>query len=313
MDTLVQLENVTKRYGGMWALRECTLAIPGGHLAALVGPNGAGCRWPGRSVTCSPPTARQAWRSSPCTTCARAWLAALQVHHAYAAVAACHPASSPACQDLLSDFNSTYARAETTAALLQVVPVLIGAFVGAPVLARELETGTFRYAWTQGFGRWCWTVAKLVLLAVTVAAIAATLAVWSGLAITTGIYLRQRYLTPLTAGNPNLSGTAWVTSQWYTEGGKPVLDVPVDRGRLAARAVSAAHRHNRLAGSPPGGLNQTPPNLREENSMMRYLGSSFSGDHPTSHACLTRSEGSHRRRSAAAAKPGRGRRACQAE
>jgi ABC-2 type transport system ATP-binding protein len=42
MDTLVQLENVTKRYSGAWALRECTLAIPGGHVAALVGPNGAG-------------------------------------------------------------------------------------------------------------------------------------------------------------------------------------------------------------------------------------------------------------------------------
>jgi ABC-2 type transport system ATP-binding protein len=42
MDTLVQLEKVTKRYGGTWALRECTLAIPGGHLVALVGPNGAG-------------------------------------------------------------------------------------------------------------------------------------------------------------------------------------------------------------------------------------------------------------------------------
>ena len=51
-------------------------------------------------------------------------------------------------------------------------PVLIGAFVGAPLLARELETGTFRYAWTQGFGRWRWTLAKLVLLAVAVIAAA---------------------------------------------------------------------------------------------------------------------------------------------
>ncbi len=38
------------------------------------------------------------------------------------------------------------------------------AFIGAPVLARELETGTFRYAWTQGFGRVRWTLAKLVAL-----------------------------------------------------------------------------------------------------------------------------------------------------
>ena len=61
--------------------------------------------------------------------------------------------------------------------VLQAVPALIGAFVGAPVLARELETGTFRYAWTQGFGRWRWTLAKLVLLAVVVAAAAGAFSV----------------------------------------------------------------------------------------------------------------------------------------
>jgi hypothetical protein len=57
------------------------------------------------------------------------------------------------------------------------VPVLIGAFAGAPVLARELETGTFRYAWTQGFGRWRWALAKLVLLGVVLAAAAAAVGV----------------------------------------------------------------------------------------------------------------------------------------
>jgi hypothetical protein len=59
-----------------------------------------------------------------------------------------------------------------TAALLQVFPALIGAFVGAPVLARELETGTFRYTWTQGFGRGRWAAAKLVQIAVAVTVIA---------------------------------------------------------------------------------------------------------------------------------------------
>jgi hypothetical protein len=45
------------------------------------------------------------------------------------------------------------------------------------VLARELETGTFRYAWTQGFGRWCWTLAKLVPLALAVTGAAGALSV----------------------------------------------------------------------------------------------------------------------------------------
>jgi hypothetical protein len=35
-----------------------------------------------------------------------------------------------------------------------------------------METGTFRFAWTQGFGRSRWALAKLVLLAVVVAAAA---------------------------------------------------------------------------------------------------------------------------------------------
>jgi hypothetical protein len=48
----------------------------------------------------------------------------------------------------------------------------LGHLAAAPVLARELETGTYRYAWTQAFGRERWTIAKLVLIAVTVTAAA---------------------------------------------------------------------------------------------------------------------------------------------
>jgi hypothetical protein len=106
------------------------------------------------------------------------WLTGLQVHHAYGAATACHPAGSLACGEMISNFNDSYgARAEVIAALLQVLPALIGAFVGAPVLARELETGTFRYAWTLAFGRTRWTLAKLVPLAITVAAAAGAFSV----------------------------------------------------------------------------------------------------------------------------------------
>ena len=57
--------------------------------------------------------------------------------------------------------------------LMNLAPVLFGAFAGAPVLARELETGTYRYAWTQGIGRERWTIAKLTLLAVALVAVTA--------------------------------------------------------------------------------------------------------------------------------------------
>jgi hypothetical protein len=93
----------------------------------------------------------------------------LPMHHAYAAVAGCRPAGSGICHQVAGNFLNSYAPGVgAVLGLLQVIPALIGAFVAAPLLARELETGTFRYAWTQGFGRSRWALAKLVPLAVAV-------------------------------------------------------------------------------------------------------------------------------------------------
>ena len=39
---IVEASGLGKRYGGTWALRDCTLEVPAGHVTALVGPNGAG-------------------------------------------------------------------------------------------------------------------------------------------------------------------------------------------------------------------------------------------------------------------------------
>ena len=39
---VIETAALGKRYRRKWALRDCTLAIPAGHLVALVGPNGAG-------------------------------------------------------------------------------------------------------------------------------------------------------------------------------------------------------------------------------------------------------------------------------
>lgn len=66
-----------------------------------------------------------------------------------------------------------------------VVPGLMGAFWGAPLVAREIESGTFRLAWTQGVTRSRWLVAKLLVVGVAsmVAAGLFSLAVtwWSSL------------------------------------------------------------------------------------------------------------------------------------
>jgi hypothetical protein len=45
--------------------------------------------------------------------------------------------------------------------LMVVVPGLIGIFWGAPLVARELETGTHRLAWTQSVTRARWLAAKI--------------------------------------------------------------------------------------------------------------------------------------------------------
>jgi hypothetical protein len=97
----------------------------------------------------------------------------LKMHSAYASVAACHPASSAACENVANIVNNDYhPTAQTFTGLLQVVPALIGVFAGAPLLAREIEAGTFRFAWTQGCGRLRWSVTKLILLGAPLAAAA---------------------------------------------------------------------------------------------------------------------------------------------
>lgn len=99
---------------------------------------------------------------------------------AYAAVAACHPAGALKCRqfaDALRGYWGGGGRviqsggAQTVSSLLFAVPVLLGAFTGGPLLAREFESGTYRFAWTQGAGRTRWAVSTLVLPALLLTAV----------------------------------------------------------------------------------------------------------------------------------------------
>lgn len=68
--------------------------------------------------------------------------------------------------------------------LTLIVPVLLGALWGAPLLGREFETGTHILAWTQSLTRRQWLTAKLTVLlagtAVVSAAVSALVTWWSG-------------------------------------------------------------------------------------------------------------------------------------
>ncbi len=44
------------------------------------------------------------------------------------------------------------------------LPALLGMFWGAPLIARELESGTYRLAWTQGVTRSRWVLTKLAVV-----------------------------------------------------------------------------------------------------------------------------------------------------
>ena len=100
-----------------------------------------------------------------CAAVAGLLVTGLRIHHDYALLTACRPATSAACLGMSNFFNSTdWHEGQFIHVAVQAAPVLVAMFAGPPVVARELETRTFRFAWTQGIGRVRWTAAKLALL-----------------------------------------------------------------------------------------------------------------------------------------------------
>ena len=59
--------------------------------------------------------------------------------------------------------------------LMYLAPALMGLFWGAPLIARELETGTHRIAWNQSVTRTRWTLVKLGLVGLAAIATAGLL------------------------------------------------------------------------------------------------------------------------------------------
>jgi hypothetical protein len=84
-------------------------------------------------------------------------------------LAHCLSGRSHDCGDLESSFESRFSSLRQLVPFLMVLPLLVGLFWGAPLVARELEHGTQRMIWTQGLTRLQWLVAKLAaLVALTV-------------------------------------------------------------------------------------------------------------------------------------------------
>lgn len=100
-----------------------------------------------------------------------------QLRVAYDQLTACSPRGSFSCRFLDQQFQNRYTSTGFLGPLLLFLPGLLGAFAGAPLIARELESGTHRYAWTQGVGRMRWAVSLLVPGALGVALVTGALGV----------------------------------------------------------------------------------------------------------------------------------------
>ncbi len=71
---------------------------------------------------------------------------------------------SAACDAKFDEFSNTYGALVFVSVLMLIVPLLVGLFWGAPVVAREVEQGTHRMIWTQGISRRHWALVKTGLL-----------------------------------------------------------------------------------------------------------------------------------------------------
>jgi ABC-type transport system involved in multi-copper enzyme maturation permease subunit len=114
-------------------------------------------------------------------------LTAIPIREAYhrQALSSClPPATRSGCDLIVRHFENQFGGGVSVVRYLVILPALVGLFVGAPLLARELELGTHRFAWTQSVTRRHWLLAKTLLLALstTLAALALSAVVmwWRG-------------------------------------------------------------------------------------------------------------------------------------
>jgi ABC-type transport system involved in multi-copper enzyme maturation permease subunit len=81
--------------------------------------------------------------------------------------------------------------------IVTITPAIIGMFLGAPLIAHELETGTYRLIWTQGATRQHWLAVKLGLVGLG-AMVLGGLLTW----------MADWWASPLDAANQNRFGVA---------------------------------------------------------------------------------------------------------
>jgi ABC-type transport system involved in multi-copper enzyme maturation permease subunit len=124
--------------------------------------------------------------------------------------------------------------------VILIAPAIIGIFWGAPLIARELETGTGRLAWNQSVTRTRWLTVKLALLGVAAMAVTEAFSLlqawWAGpIGKAVGLGGSASILTEGRFG-PFVFPTHGITTLGYAAFG---LALGVTAGLLIRRAIPA--------------------------------------------------------------------------
>ena len=94
---------------------------------------------------------------------------------------ACHASCGQIAKNFLVAVGGRYmAMFRAAIVAMYLAPALIGIFFGAPLIARELETGTHRLAWNQSVSRTRWTAIKLGFVGLCAVATAGLLSLMIG-------------------------------------------------------------------------------------------------------------------------------------
>ena len=104
-------------------------------------------------------------------------------HAAYASYVANGCVANPfhgSCGTIANSISNDTDSFSAVVIALHLLPVIVGLFIGAPLLAREIESGTYRFTWTQEVGRTRFVLTTFVMLAVVVTAVACLLGLLLG-------------------------------------------------------------------------------------------------------------------------------------
>jgi hypothetical protein len=144
----------------------------------------------------------------------------------HAALASC--GASKTCGNLASTLTLGNPVLFTLVTLTMAAPALLGLFWGAPLVARELETGTSQFAWTQSVTRKHWLTVKTGWILLAAAA-------WGGAAsaLVTWWYSPENALNHLSPGHFDVQGIVPVSYALFA------VTLGIAAGTLARRTLPA--------------------------------------------------------------------------